>query len=147
MRVNKSLEQTRAGLRLKRPMNNRSRVFRLPQSALAALEFHRTQQQEHKRLFATDYQDQGLVFCQVNGEFLKPHIVSQVISRRMKKAQIRGASLHSSRHAHASHLLSKGVPLSAVSARLGHSDTNVTARVIAMLCRLTMIGLLTPGKP
>jgi integrase len=62
MKVDKSLEQTRAGLRLKRPKSNRSRVFCLPQSALAALEFHRTQQQGHKRLFGSDYKDQGLVF-------------------------------------------------------------------------------------
>jgi integrase len=39
------------------------------------------------------------------------------------------ASFHTLRHPHASNLLSRGVPLPAVSARLGHSDTNVTARV------------------
>jgi len=33
------------------------------------------------------------------------------------------------RHTHASNLLSRGVPLPAVSARLGHADANVTARV------------------
>ena len=127
--IDKSLEQTRAGVRVKRPKNGRARVFRIPQSAIAALEFHRIQQQEAKRLFGPDYQDLDLIFCEPNGVFLKPHLVSQTISRRLKKAGIKNASFHSQRHSHASNLLSLGVPLPAVSARLGHSDTNVTARV------------------
>ena len=63
LRVDESLEQTRQGLRLKRPKNGRARVFRIPQSAMTALEFHRTQQQEAKRLFGLDYHDTGLIFC------------------------------------------------------------------------------------
>jgi integrase len=51
-----------------------------------------------------------------------------VVVRRLKKAGIK-ASLHSLRHTHASSLLSKGVPLPAVSARLGHVDCNITARI------------------
>jgi len=49
----------------------------------------------------------------------------------MRKAGIKNGSLHSLRHSHASNLLSRGVPLPAVSVRLGHSDTNVTARIYA----------------
>jgi integrase len=33
------------------------------------------------------------------------------------------------RHAHASNLLSRGVPLTAISARLGHANANITARI------------------
>ena len=47
----------------------------------------------------------------------------------MKKAGIADASLHTLRHTHASILLSKGVPLPAVSARLGHADVNITAKI------------------
>ena len=47
----------------------------------------------------------------------------------MQKAGIPDASLHTLRHTHGSSLLSKGVPLPAVSARLGHADTNITARI------------------
>jgi Phage integrase family len=39
------------------------------------------------------------------------------------------ASLHTLRHTLASHLLNSGVPLPVVSARLGHCDVSVTARV------------------
>ena len=47
----------------------------------------------------------------------------------MRKSEIRGASLHTLRHTHASMLLSNGVPLPAVSSRLAHADTNITARI------------------
>jgi len=49
----------------------------------------------------------------------------------MRKAGIKDASLHSLRHSHASNLLSMGVSLPAVSARLGHANTNITATVYA----------------
>jgi integrase len=48
-----------------------------------------------------------------------------------RKAKIKEASFHTLRHTHASHLLSRGVPLTAVSARLGHADANITARIYA----------------
>ena len=46
-----------------------------------------------------------------------------------KKAGLNGSSLHTLRHSHGSQLLSAGVPLPAVSKRLGHSSVFVTATV------------------
>jgi integrase len=126
--VSKSLEQTAAGLRIKRPKNGKARKFRVGQSAIAALRFQQDHQAEHRKLYGPDYKN-NLVFSQPDGSYLWPHLVSQAIVRRMRKAGIKDASLHSLRHSHASGLLSKGVPLPAVSARLGHADTNITARI------------------
>jgi integrase len=39
---------------------------------------------------------------------------------------LRGVSLHSLRHSHASILLSKGVPAAVVAERLGHANQNIT---------------------
>jgi integrase len=127
--ISKSLEQTLAGLRLKRPKNSKQRSARLPQSAIIALQFVRDEQREHRRLFAGDYQDNNLVFCQPDGQYHEPDLVSQIIIRRMRKAGIRTGSFHTLRHTHASNLLSLGVPLPAVSARLGHADVNITAKI------------------
>ena len=41
----------------------------------------------------------------------------------------KGVSLHTLRHSHGSHLLSSGVPLPAVSKRLGHANPHVTAAI------------------
>jgi len=118
-------------LRVKSTKNKKCRRFLLPQSAIAALRFQLDQQAQHRRLLGSDYQDNALVFCQPDGSYLEPDLVSQVIIRRLRKAGIRNASLHSLRHSHASNLLSRGVPLPAVSERLGHSNANVTARIYA----------------
>jgi hypothetical protein len=47
----------------------------------------------------------------------------------MRKVGLRGFSLHSLRHSHASILLSKGVPTAVVSQRLGHADQNITLSI------------------
>jgi integrase len=130
--ISKSLEYTKQlGLRVKRPKNNKLRKFTIGASAIAALKFLREEQESHKRILGTDYRDHDLVFCHVDGSYFLPHLVSATISRRLKKAGIENASLHTTRHSHASHLLSNGVPLAAVSARLGHANVNITAQIYA----------------
>lgn len=116
LRISKAIEQTATGLHLKRPKNNKSRRCQLPAASLAALREHRRDSVGH------------LIF-ERSGTYMKPDLVSRVIVRRLRKAGIEDASVHSLRHTHASNLLSRGVPLPAISARLGHADPNVTARI------------------
>jgi integrase len=92
--ITKSLEQTKAGLRVKNTKSKRPRKFILPQSAITALQFQRDQQVEHKRHFGAEYHDLGLIFAEPNGEYLQPDLVSQVIIRRMRKAGIKTGSFH-----------------------------------------------------
>jgi integrase len=47
--------------------------------------------------------------------------------RRLKLPK--GASLHTLRHSHGSHLLASGVPRPAVSARLGHGSIRTTQEI------------------
>jgi integrase len=129
--VSKSLEETAAGVRVKTTKSKKTRKFRVGQTAIIALRFLEDQQREYRRLYGADYQEHGLVFAEPDGSYLMPHLVSQTIVRRLQKAGIKDASLHTLRHTHASNLLSKRVPLPAVSARLGHADTNITARIYA----------------
>ena len=86
---------------------------------------------EHKRQFGADYSNDEIVFAQPNGDYLLPDLVSQVIVRRLRKAGIANASFHTLRHSHASNLISRGVPVPAVSARLGHADPSITSRIYA----------------
>jgi integrase len=128
--IRRSLEQTRdGGLRLKCTKGEKERTVALGPSAIASLQFLRDQQAEQKKLFGGDYNDQGLVFAQPNGDFLDPALVSQTVIRRMRKAGIKTGSLHSLRHTNASHSLSRGVPLPTVSKRLGHADPSITLRI------------------
>ena len=130
--IGKSLEETKKGLRVKLPKHDKIRRFKVGASTLAVLRFQQEQQQERQRLFGSDYKtDLNLVFADLDGSHLKPLMVSQNVKRRIEKAGIKDASLHTLRHTHASHLLSQNVPITTVSERLGHADVNVTLRIYA----------------
>lgn len=130
--ISKSLAQTtRDGVFLKLPKGRRVRRFSLPTSAVRVLEAHRVNQEKIRSLFGADYRsDLDLVFSTVEGNFLKPDAVSGTVGSLARKLGFPlGISLHTLRHTHGSHLLSEGVPLPAVSKRLGHANTHITASV------------------
>lgn len=116
----KSLEETRSGVRVKCTKSRKPRVFALPDSALAALDALRKRRRQDR-----------LVFPGEDGGYMLPHRISQLVVRRLRRARILDASLHTLRHTHATHLLSQGVPLRVVAERLGHSDPGFTARIYA----------------
>jgi integrase len=90
-----------------------------------------TRQCEFRRRFGPDYRtDLDLVFANPDGTPLKPDSVSAAVSALFRRLKLpKGASPHSLRHTHTSHLLANGVPLPVVSARLGHSSVRVTAEI------------------
>lgn len=95
----------------------------LPRSTIEALRLHRER-------YCTS--GSTLLFEGSDGSsHRKPDVVSQTVLGRMRRAEIKKASLHSLRHTHATHLLARGISLAAVSARLGHADPNVTAKIYA----------------
>jgi integrase len=75
-----------------------------------------------------------LVFAEPNGEALKPDSISGTVSALFKRLKIdkpKGAALHFLRHTHTSILMASGVPLPAVSARLGHRSVRTTQEIYA----------------
>jgi integrase len=131
--VSKSLEQTKAGgLRIKVPKNGKPRPVLLPEVALEALEAHRQEQEENRRLFGPDYRtDLDLVFCTPDGDYFKPDSVTATAYLLARKSGLKGIGLHSFRHSHGSQLLHDDVPLPTVSKRLGHSSVQITAAIYA----------------
>jgi len=101
----------------------RPRDVKVPASALAALRAHRKRQDEFRKKFGPAYRaDLDLIFANPDGTALRPNSVSSVVSLLFRRLNLpKGASLHSLRHSHGSHLLADGVPLPVVSERLGHS--------------------------
>ena len=127
--ISKSLEQTKAGLRVKSTKSEEPRHFSVPEWALEVLRAHREEQDTDRQLFGPDYEDHHLVFCQPNGAFYSPDRLGARVSELMRKVGLQGVSLHSLRHSHATSLLSKGVPIAVVSERLGHADQNITLSI------------------
>jgi integrase len=127
--VSKSLEQTKAGLRVKSTKSEDPRQLGVPEWALEVLEQHRAEQQQDQALFGADYMHNNLIFCQPGGQYYSPDRLGARVVELMRSVGLYGVSLHSLRHSHASILLSKGVPTAVVSQRLGHADQNITLSI------------------
>jgi integrase len=127
--VSKSLEQTKAGLRIKTTKSEEARRFSVPEWALEVLHAHRQEQQLDRQMFGKDYDEHNLVFCQPSGAYYSPDRLGARVVELMRKVGLEGVSLHSLRHSHATILLSNGVPVAVVSERLGHADQNITLSI------------------
>jgi integrase len=130
-RFTKSIEQTKAGLRVKSTKTERTRTISLPASLVELLKFHRERQEETRRMVGPDYHtDLDLVFCGPQGDYLNPNTVSSLSCLIARQGGLgKGVSMHTLRHSHASQLLSNGVSIATVSKRLGHTDVHTTATI------------------
>ena len=129
--IARSLTQTKQVLEFKGTKSERPRVVKIPESTLTTLDTHRKHQDEFRHQFGQGYKaDLDLIFANPDGTPLKPDSISATVSLLFRWLKLpKGASLHSLRHTHTSHLLADGVSLPVVSARLGHSSVRVTAEI------------------
>jgi integrase len=126
------------------------RAVKVPEETLAKLAVHRKCQDEFRKQFGPDYAAQpvahlesnrlvfgperDLIFANPDGTPLKPDSISATVSALFKRLKIqkpKGGALHLLRHTMASQMLDGGVPLPAISARLGHSSIRTTAEIYA----------------
>ena len=128
MRVERSVEETKAGLRLKPPKSKRGRRnITLSSSAIAVLREHRRAQLEiWIALGMGKPDDETLVFSTIEGELLSPDNLSRDWGRARRRFGLPAVSFHALRHTHASILLRGGTDVLTVSRRLGHSKPSVT---------------------
>jgi integrase len=124
--VSKSLEQTKAGLRVKGTKSEKPRRFSLPDETIAVLRDHQRAQDADRDLYGRDYAKLDLIFARPDGYYYSPDRVGARVREYMISAGLTGVSLHSLRHSHASELLSQGAPITAVAERLGHASPNIT---------------------
>jgi integrase len=107
------------------------RTIRLDVETAAAVERHRNAQQLERSLADDAYHDRDLIFCDELGGPISPQRLTEAFARLRKAAGVRAGRLHDVRHSHATHLLTAGVPVHVVSARLGHHSPMVTLSVYA----------------
>jgi integrase len=129
LEVSKSLEQTKAGLRIKGTKSGETRRIALSAAVVDALREHQRTQDRDRELHRADYGDLGLIFARPDGYYYSPDKLGTRVRAAMVEAGLAGVSLHSLRHTHASELLSKGAPIPAVAERLGHASANVTLSI------------------
>ncbi len=128
--VNQSVEETKAGLRVKPPKSRRSRRnITLPALTVEALRRHRVRQLEERMKLGLGRDQDGLVFTDLEGGLVKPRYLTKEFSRIAKLAGLGRVTLHSLRHTHITSLLADGVNPKVVSERVGHASVAFTLQV------------------
>ena len=135
LRVERSVEETKAGLRLKPPKTKRGRRnITLPPEAVAMLRAHKVQQMELRLAIGMGKPDAAtLVFSDIEGRLLKPHTISRAWRRAVAIKKLPAVTFHALRHTHASMLIRAGVDILTISRRLGHSKAAITLDVYGHL--------------
>jgi integrase len=98
---------------------------------VARLRRHKAAQAAHRLTAGPSWLGAAEVFTSRTGAPIKPTTASRRFTRAASRADVPTITLHDLRHTHATLLLSDGVPIAAVAARLGHADPSITLGVYA----------------
>jgi len=125
--VTESAEQTKAGVRYKKPKNGKGRMVALSARVVNELRRHRIEQAQELLKIGVPLTDDAFVVAQADGSPLQPRTITQqwyqLLASNKALPRIR---FHDLRHAHATHMLSSGVHPKIASERLGHSKVGIT---------------------
>lgn len=143
LRVEQSLEQTKAGLRFKAPKTKHGRrTITLPASIVAELLALREGRQRIAAgipdgapvdLSLVKLPDDALVFANWDGTPRSPNATTKEWVRTVSKLKLPPVSLHALRHTHASQLIASGMDVLTISRRLGHGSPTITLSVYGHL--------------
>jgi integrase len=130
VRVERSLEQTKQGLRFKSPKTRHGRRnIALPAFAVEALRAHRNSQGEMRlKLGMGKAPGDALVFATFDGNPRSPNSVTKEWKAAAKAVGI-PVTFHALRHTHASQLIASGMDVLTISRRLGHGSPTITLGV------------------
>ena len=135
LKVERSLEETRAGVKLKPPKTkNGRRTMSLPSVTVEVLQAHRKAALEHRlRIGLGRPAPDDPVFTLPDGDYWGPDYLSRVWQQAVNKLKLPKVTLHALRHTHASTLIRGKVDLITVARRLGHASAAFTLQVYGHL--------------
>ncbi|MCC7176071.1 MAG: site-specific integrase [Bryobacterales bacterium] len=131
LRVWRSLEETRGGVRFKEPKAKRSRSLALAPLVVEALRGLQQDQARRKEALGNDYQAGDLICCRDDGSVWVPSAFTSAYRALLRRRNLKGPNFHALRHSHASQLLKAGVDIKVVQERLGHARAGFTYSVYA----------------
>src|SRR5262249_48379718 len=108
--VSRSLEETRAGVRVKAPKTERGRrTVVLPGFTLDPLRSHKAQQAERRLAAGPAYIDHDLICARDDGAPWSPDAFSTAFASFVRGCELPHFRFHDLRHTHATQLLRQGV--------------------------------------
>lgn len=105
------------------------RTINVPKEVMELLREHRKHQAFDKERLGDKWFDSGMVFTQVNGMPIHPSTISKWLAKFCRQRGLPHINPHMLRHTSATLLLMQGLPIKAVSGRLGHSQTATTSDI------------------
>jgi integrase len=108
-----------------------ARTIALPAVAVDAVRRQVQQQAAWRESAGSEWEAWGLVFTGKTGKPLFASTIQHALKRECARLGIPAVTPHGLRHLHASLLLDEGVPITAVSARLGHANPQITMKIYA----------------
>jgi integrase len=133
LRVERSVEETTAGLRIKPPKSRRGRrSVALPPETVAMLRAHKVRQMELRLALGQGGQP-TLVFSTIEGKLLSPNGLSRNWRQTCAAKKLPRVQFHALRHTHVSALIRAGVDILTISRRIGHSNASITLDVYGHL--------------
>ncbi len=102
------------------------RAIKLPNGLRDALRAHRAAQLEERLAAGSEWQENGLLFAQINGRPIDPGPDWKSWKALLALAGVRDARLHDARHTAATLLLQQGVSARVAMQILGHSQISLT---------------------
>jgi integrase len=130
VRIERSVEQTKAGLRFKSPKTkNGRRNITMSPWLVAELKAHRARQQQRRLALGLGRApEDALVFARWDGQTRSANGVTQKFALAAAKLNIE-CSLHGLRHTHVSQLIAGGMDVLTISRRIGHASAAITLKV------------------
>ncbi|GHO59168.1 site-specific integrase [Ktedonobacter robiniae] len=109
------------------------RTISLPDFVIEELRRHKIQQAEVRKKAGLSWVDKGLVFTNVNGNYISASTVKDCLSHFLEKAGLPRMRFHDLRHSLASILLAINVHPKVVQEILGHSSVAITMNIYSHL--------------
>jgi integrase len=133
VRVERSLEETAAGLRIKPPKSRHGRrTISLPAGVVETMCAHRRRQAEQRLTWGLGRPGpEDYVFTLADGSPYAPDKLSRDWGNVVRDRKLPRVMFHALRHSHASALIAAGLDVVTVSRRLGHGSPAITLTVYA----------------
>ncbi|HLZ59970.1 MAG TPA: site-specific integrase [Ktedonosporobacter sp.] len=103
----------------------------LPDRALEILKAHRARQAEQRLQAGANWKQLDLVFCSRTGFYFNQSNLHNVFRKVLEAAVLPLIRFHDLRHSAATILLSLGVNIKVIQARLGHANITITLGLYA----------------
>lgn len=132
LQVVRTRQAVNHAVKVKDPKTEESRrTISLGKNMVSLLKKYRAWQATVRLQMGTLWHDEGWVLTKYNGEAIYPTSPSQWFSKFLKRNCMEHMSFHALRHLSATIIISQGIPLKNVSARLGHTQISTTADIYA----------------